>query len=47
MLEFQFFILFLNKYSNHRLESSERDAEDLRKQAFFREIVLDDLLQRK
>lgn len=37
----------LRKNPERRLGSSERDAEDVKKQAFFRLIVWDDLLLRK
>lgn len=37
----------MRKHPERRLGSSERDAEDVKKQAFFRQVVWDDLLQRK
>lgn len=37
----------MRKNPERRLGSSERDAEDVKKQAFFRQVVWDDLLQRK
>lgn len=37
----------MRKNPERRLGSSERDAEDVKKQAFFRQVAWDDLLQRK
>lgn len=37
----------MRKNPERRLGSSERDAEDVKKQAFFRHIAWDDLLHRK
>lgn len=42
-----FNLKLLRKNPERRLGSSERDAEDVKKQAFFRLIVWDDLLLRK
>lgn len=44
---FLLFLQLLRKNPERRLGSSERDAEDVKKQAFFRHIVWDDLLLRK
>lgn len=41
------FLQLLRKSPDRRLGSSERDAEDVKKQAFFRHIQWDDLLNRK
>lgn len=41
------FFQLLRKNPDRRLGSSERDAEDVKRQAFFRNIVWDDLLLRK
>lgn len=40
-------VQLLRKNPERRLGSSERDAEDVKKQAFFRYIAWDDLLLRK
>ena len=37
----------LRKNPERRLGASERDAEDVKKQAFFRNVSWDDLLMRK
>jgi protein kinase N len=37
----------LRKNPDRRLGASERDAEDVKKQAFFRNVSWDDLLMRK
>lgn len=37
----------MRKNPERRLGSSERDAEDVKKQAFFREILWDELLHRR
>lgn len=42
-----FLFQLLRKNPERRLGSSERDAEDVKKQAFFRHIAFDDLLLRK
>lgn len=46
MRNFLYFQL-LRKNPDRRLGSSERDAEDVKKQAFFKYIVWDDLLLRR
>lgn len=40
-------VQLLRKNPERRLGSSERDAEDVKKQAFFRHIAWDDLLLRR
>ena len=37
----------MRKNPDRRLGSSERDAEDVKKQAFFRNVFWEDLLMRK
>lgn len=37
----------LRKHPDRRLGASEKDAEDVKKQQFFRNVIWDDLLQRK
>lgn len=37
----------LRKHPDRRLGASEKDAEDVKKQQFFRSVCWDDLLQRK
>lgn len=37
----------LRKHPDRRLGASEKDAEDVKKQQFFRSVGWDDLLQRK
>ena len=42
-----FYFQLLRKNPERRLGSSERDAEDVKKQAFFRNVFWEDLLMRK
>lgn len=42
-----FYFQLLRKSPDRRLGSSERDAEDVKKQAFFRQINWEDLLLRR
>lgn len=37
----------LRKHPDRRLGASEKDAEDVKKQQFFRSVAWDDLLRRK
>ncbi len=41
------FLQLLRKNPERRLGASERDAEDVKKQAFFRNVNWDELLMRK
>lgn len=43
----KFYFQLLRKSPDRRLGSSERDAEDVKKQAFFRQINWEDLLLRR
>jgi hypothetical protein len=49
MINIQIMLLFqlLRKNPDRRLGASERDAEDVKKQAFFRNVSWDELLMRK
>lgn len=42
-----YFIQLLRKNPERRLGASERDAEDVKKQAFFRHVQWEDLLARR
>ena len=44
---FDFHFQLLRKNPDRRLGASEKDAEDVKKQAFFRNVSWDDLLMRK
>ena len=44
---FYFHFQLLRKNPDRRLGASEKDAEDVKKQAFFRNVSWDDLLMRK
>lgn len=44
---YSYFFQLLRKNPERRLGSSERDAEDVKKQAFFRTIQWDELLLRR
>lgn len=44
---FSFFVQLLRKNPDRRLGASERDAEDVKKQAFFRHVHWEDLLARR
>ena len=46
-LQLIFFAQLLRKNPDRRLGASERDAEDVKKQAFFRNVSWDELLMRK
>ena len=47
LLNFTFDFQLLRKNPERRLGASERDAEDVKKQAFFRHVHWEDLLARR